>query len=261
MNFTNSIRLWTAAIVTASGLITACGGIEEAGENHLDALAQDPNYGICPEHRRSSSGFQRNFQNTITRQYHNEDWNGVKRSLRSLAVGGPLLGRQRASDFLNRFLDSRGDYHHDTSNSFGGPATASSWIGNAINTVRVTDRMDQRARTEIERRLANGQKDGFVTIRDDVATNAAEDGDLYYALGKFAIQGNYEFETNRGFLGLQGERTIMKRKYTATDRYDWDPPRQCGIVDHIIPWALEQAGHARSFNAVLKWARDDIRLR
>lgn len=227
--------------------------------------AQNHEYGLCPDHERSSTGLERRFQNAITDQYRNQDWNGVERSLRGMATGAGFAGRPVASIMLHNFLDEGGDMHLNYAQPLGDVPTVwgrqSAWISESENTRKVTDAMDEQAYAEIRRRVAAGETEGVVTRNDHVETNAADDGDLYFALGKFAVQGEYSFKVNKGLLGLGNERITVEREYTATDRYDWDPPRKCGLVDHVIPDALEQAGHAESFDVEINWRNDSVHLR
>lgn len=224
-----------------------------------DHVGTIDDWGMCPDHKRDTKGLKRAFQDKINGQYRSHDFDGVEQSLKDMANVGFLKGQPVASKLLHNFLDSGGDVDMDHTGFFSRP-NESAWISDAPNTKKVTDEMDKKAEEEIRRRVENGETSGVIRIQSDVETNPKEDGDLYYALGKFMIEGEYRFDVNKGFLGMQDERITVDRKYTAADRYDWDPPRKCGIVDHVIPYALEREGRADSFNVKVNWDESKMRL-
>ncbi len=209
----------------------------------------DPNYGICPADKVNTAWPQAAFRERATEQYLAGDFDGLKGTLRALANGAehtPLLGRRMSGQLLNRFLDGTGDALRidHRSGVFGGRPR---WLTEAPSVKAEIEALDHRAQREIEARIAAGETSGVVSAKTHVATDNG-DGDAYTALGKFRLEGEYRFAVE------PGGRTTVVKDYLVRDRYDWDPPNQCGLLDHVVPHALEEQGLAKSFDVEIRWA-------
>lgn len=95
-------------------------------------------------------------------------------------------------------------------------------------------------------------------VTTSVETDESVDPDLYFALGKFDLKGTYQYSVQRPWLGTPYIK--VERVYDGTETYTWDPPRQCGIIDHIVPCTLAQRGQAADFRVRIRWGEPEFKV-
>ena len=225
-----------------------------------EAGAKASTYGICPNPQ--GSGPQRTWRDQVTAAYLRDDLNQVWWLMKGAATAGGILGRPVGSVMLGNFLDSKGNVTLDYVGPLSDLPTAfgrqSAWISNATAVKAKITPIDNSAIAEARRRVRAGTLSGVITYTTSVETESSVDSDLYFALGKFSLKGVYKFARVNQFMGTPFIR--VERVYEATDLYNWDPPRNCGIIDHIIPFSLVRAGKAKNFDVLVRWGQPEYRI-
>ncbi|WP_395795519.1 excalibur calcium-binding domain-containing protein [Aquimonas sp.] len=218
------------------------------------SFAQSTPYGICPPERVTVSGPQREWRDLVTGAYVEGDLDRVWWLMLPAAAAGAISIYPNGGILLTNFLTSGGDW---TANYVGLNVRAA-WISQASAVVLRRAEMDVDARYKAIDLFEGGSSSGAFEIASSVVTEGSVDPDLYFALGKFNMTGEYKYSFRRPW----GARAYLKleRVYRATDRYDWDPPRMCGIIDHVVPWSLAQAGKAKDFDVKILWGEPEFKL-
>ncbi len=224
------------------------------GSNAAYALPPPGPYGICPDSRVLVSGKQRVWRDAVTDAYIANDLNLVWWLMDSAATGSFFI-YPNGGILLSNFLNRRGNVNW---NYIGVWPDPSGWISDATAVIGVRDPMDEQAKDKARRFFEHGSNSGTFEIKADVVTSNDEDPDLYFAIGKFKMTGEYKYSFRRPMLGRPYVK--LERVYRANDRYNWDPPRQCGIIDHIVPWTLAQAGKAADFDVNIRWGEPEFSL-
>gem|GEM_PF-6405748 len=213
-------------------------------------------YGICPDNKLSVGGPQRAWRDQITKAHLARDYNRVWALMKMGAAGGGF-SRPMAGRFLHNFLDKGGDITEDYTGVFGAvsrAARADSWISRAKAVQPKLRDLDREGTGAIGAAVRAGRCSGTLTTGvAHVETRSNVDKELYLALGKFKLRGRYKYR-------VRGGQIIIERVYVANDDYNWDPPRQCGIIDHIIPWTLQRQGKAADFKVTVRFQRDTIKI-
>ncbi|GAB4195263.1 MAG: hypothetical protein Tsb002_27580 [Wenzhouxiangellaceae bacterium] len=232
----------------------------------------DINYGICPDANILVSGAQRVYRDTVTNLYLDamsnnptspnliNVWLAMDAATRATLFQGYPAGTY----MMNNFLHSRGDVELDYTAGLLGMLDLPiillqpDWVSEATAVTQAYPVLDTQATIRAQNLYQFGIRTGIIEFSTPIETNSATDPDLYFALGKFELTGTYSFRYSRPW----GQRPHLKleRIYDAGDVYDWDPPRQCGILDHVIPWALVQEGYAADFDVSVIWSKDVIEI-
>lgn len=224
------------------------------------AGAKASTYGICANPQ--GSGPQRVWRDQVTAAYLRDDLNQVWWLMKGAATAGGILGRPVGAVMLGNFLDSKGNVKLDYVGPLSDLPTAfgrqSAWISNASAVKAKISPMDNSAIAEARRRVSAGTLSGVLSYSTSVETVDSVDPDLYFAMGKFALKGIYKFARVNQVFGSPFIR--VERVYEATDLYNWDPPRSCGIIDHIIPFSLVRAGKAKNFDVLVRWGQPEYRI-
>jgi hypothetical protein len=202
-------------------------------------------YGIC--RNPTLTGVKLTWRNRITDAYLRNDLLAVKSIMQEGANAYGLAGHGNAGKFLTNFLEKKGDIKiHYTGQHL--LLDKSAWISQAPATKAAVESLSLKAAAQSLEQIANGKLSGSVVESAWVVTDGDRDGDLYYSMGKFKLTLNAQFSAD-----AYGENPRIERTFVATDRYDWDPPRRCGILDHIIPKTLVDVGLAADFNVEISW--------
>jgi hypothetical protein len=191
----------------------------------------------------------------VTDAYIANDLNLVWWLMDAAATGGALTIYPNGGILLSNFLKRAGNVNW---NYIGVWPDPSGWISDATAVIGVRDPMDEQAKAKARQLFENGWSSGTFEIEADVVTSGDVDKDLYFGLGKFKMTGEYKYSFSRPWLGRPYLK--LERVYRANDRYDWDPPRQCGIIDHIVPWTLAQEGMAADFDVTIRWGEPEFAL-
>ena len=225
-----------------------------------ESNAKASTYGICPNPQ--GSGPQRAWRDQVTAAYLRDDLNQVWWLMKGAATAGGILGRPVGAVMLGNFLDSKGNVKLDYVGPISDLPTVfgrqSAWISNASAVKAKIAPLDSSAIAEARRRVRAGTLSGVISYSTSVETVDRVDPDLYFALGKFALKGVYKYAYVNQAFGTPFVR--VERVYEATDLYNWDPPRSCGIIDHIIPFSLVRAGKAKNFDVLVRWGQPEYRV-
>lgn len=205
---------------------------------------------------RTAPNPQAMWQQECKKAYDAKDWDRLWWILKLSTIGSPFMGKKVASFMLDRFLTKGGDIDLDYTFAFPGQ---SDWISKATSTKAVVNILDNQAKPKIMAMVKSGQTSGFISIRGDVVTDSARDGDLYYALGKFRMDGQYKFNVENEWFG--GKKYLkIERVYAFSDVYDWDPSLKGGILPHAYPHALIGAGKAKVFKVTGKFGEPEFKI-
>lgn len=203
---------------------------------------------------KRASNPQRVWQEEAKKAYDAQDWNKLWWILKTGASLAPFAGKPVAAFMLDRYLTKGGDINLDYTFAFPGQ---SNWISQASSTKNEVARLDTIARQRITQEVNKGETVGKLSIRGDVVTDGARDGDLYYALGKFKLVGEYKFSVETNVFNSKRYLKI-ERVYIFSDVYDWDPKLKGGILPHAYPYALLAQGKAAVFNVEGKFGEREF---
>jgi hypothetical protein len=202
-------------------------------------------------------GLKEAWANECKKAYDAKDWNLLWKIMYAAtlagATGGPFAVAPNASFFLRRFLDKGGDLKLDyTFDPLGqGNWLRSPSVRNGISA------LDTDAKHNCLASAHSGTESGIYENSRRVDQGAASDGDCYYAIGKFILNGKFKFSTLSWF----GKRHLkIERIYWIREAYDWTPGATGGILPHDYPIALQNNGLAAVYTYELIFGESEYKI-
>jgi RHS repeat-associated protein len=141
----------------------------------------------------------------------------VWRNYYALAVGGNLLGYTHAADHLFQFLFKKGDILYEPYPFPSKIIRTSYWVrnSNAIQTILPT--RESEILNLIHTKAKSGMHEGYLVTESKVVDIPKKnlDRDLYYAMYKFALWAEVEYEISGCY------EVTIKPAFRFWDAYDW----------------------------------------
>ena len=189
------------------------------------------------------------------------DWDKLWNVMYAGAVGAIFQGKSVASFMLKNFLLKGGNIRWDYTDVWNSPVfpgLGDRWIKNSPSVKNITSKLDTDARANIMAQFKSGKRNGTFKKNYLVVTKGEIDGDCYYAIGKFILNGEYKFSTEKDFFGKNFLK--IERIYWLQEDYDWTPGAKGGILPHDYPIALITHGKAAVFNYYIKFGEPELKI-